>query len=240
MKTSGSVKAVILAVTTLSLVGTLFGTTILSLNNREYVSANQTVLKDSELNIKPAVASYDEKMETKELAIKQDEVAVVEEIEVAEGQSQEDLEKQAEEARKSQIVYDGMTLDELAAKLDRTLNSTLAGQGYAFASSAIELGIDPYLAVAIVMHETGCKWQCSTLVRECNNVGGMKGSSSCNGGAYASFASLEEGIKAYMNNLYKNYVSQGLTTAETIGPKYAASGTWTAQVNAYINEIKAA
>mgnify|MGYP002511620479 CR=1 FL=1 len=33
-----------------------------------------------------------------------------------------------------------------------------------------------YLAVAIVLHETGCKWTCSKLVRECNNVGGMKGS----------------------------------------------------------------
>lgn len=238
MKTSGSVKAVIGAVTTLSLVGTIFGTTILSFSNDEYVSENKTVLKDSELNIKPAVASYDTTLDTKELVI--DEPAIIQEIEVAEGQSQEELEKQAEEERKSQIVYDGMTLEELGAKLDRSLNSTLAGQGYTFASYAMELGIDPYLAVAIVMHETGCKWQCSTLVRECNNVGGMKGNSSCNGGAYASFPSLEEGIRAYMNNLYKNYVSQGLTTAEAMGPKYAASGTWASQVNAYINEIKAA
>ena len=43
-----------------------------------------------------------------------------------------------------------------------------------------------------------------------------------------------------MNNLYKNYFSQGLTTPETIGPKYAASTTWASQVNAYINDIKAA
>ena len=31
------------------------------------------------------------------------------------------------------IVFDGMTLDELAAKLDRSLKSTLAGTGMSFA-----------------------------------------------------------------------------------------------------------
>ena len=104
----------------------------------------------------------------------------------------------------------------------------------------MELGIDPYIAVAIVMHETGCEGQCSALLNQCNNVGGMKGAGGCNGGSYASFATLEEGIKAFMNNLNKNYFSQGLTTPETIGPKYAESSTWSAQVNAYVAKIKAA
>ena len=90
------------------------------------------------------------------------------------------------------------------------------------------------------MHETGCKWNCSTLLKQCNNVGGMKGSPGCNGGSYKAFATLEEGISAYMSNLYNNYFSVGLTTPETIGPKYAASPTWASQVTTYMNEIKAA
>ena len=74
-----------------------------------------------------------------------------------------------------EIVYDGMTLNELAEKLNRYLKSNLSGMGMVYASKSIELGVDPYLAVAISMHETGCKWGCSKLTRECNNVGGMKG-----------------------------------------------------------------
>lgn len=132
-----------------------------------------------------------------------------------------------------------LSYDELVAKLNRSLNSTLAGKGNSFARYAVDLGIDPYLAVAIVLHETGCKWNCSTLLKQCNNVGGMKGSPGCNGGSYKAFSSLDEGIKAFMNNLYKNYYAVGLTTPETIGPKYAASQTWASQVRAYMSEIEA-
>jgi len=147
--------------------------------------------------------------------------------------------KKAEEARKAQIVYDNMTLDELAAKLERSLNSTLKGQGYLFAEYSTNLGLDPYLALAITLHETGCKWTCSTLVRQCYNVGGMKGAPGCNGGSYKAFGSMEEGIRAYLDNLYYNYYAIGLTTPESIGPKYAASQTWSSKINYYINQIRA-
>lgn len=137
------------------------------------------------------------------------------------------------------IVYDGLTKEQLVAKLNRNLNSTLEGTGEIFADYALELGIDPYLAVAIVLHETGCSWNCSTLVTQCNNVGGMKGSPGCGGGSYASFSTLEEGISRYMNNLYNNYYVYGLTTPETINPKYAQSTTWASKINYYINKIRA-
>ena len=170
-----------------------------------------------------------------------------------EKKKQEEARRKAEEARlaeekakadakaKELTASSGTSLsyDELVAKLNRSLNSTLAGKGDSFAKYATELGIDPYLAVAIVLHETGCKWNCSTLLKQCNNVGGMKGSPGCNGGSYKAFSSLDEGIKAFMNNLYKNYYAYGLTTPETIGPKYAASKTWATQVRAYMREIEA-
>ena len=54
-------------------------------------------------------------------------------------------------------VFDGLTIEELAAKLDRNLGTDiLAGQGYFIATKCIELGIDPYVATAIMLHETGC------------------------------------------------------------------------------------
>ena len=103
------------------------------------------------------------------------------------------------------IVYDGLTLDELTEKLNRTLSSNLEGYGYLFAEKSVELGLDPYLAVAITMHETGCKWGCSSLLRKCNNVAGIKGSPGCNGGSYKKFDSLEEGINYFLEMLYNSY-----------------------------------
>lgn len=136
------------------------------------------------------------------------------------------------------IVYDGMTLDELAAKLDRFLASDLAGKGYLYASHSLEIGIDPYLAVAISMHETGCTWGCSKLVKECNNVGGQKGTPSCNGGSYKAYNTLDEGIIGFLDNIYYNYYRYGLTTAEEMNPKYAADTNWSKNVNKYIEKIK--
>ena len=134
------------------------------------------------------------------------------------------------------IVYDGKTLDEISATIEKQLNSTIKGKGYLIASYSIEKGVDPYMATAIILHETGCKWECSYLVRECNNVGGQKGKG-C--GAYSYFDSLDNGIKAFIDNLYKNYISYGLTTPEEINPKYAEDPNWSKGVNKYIEIIKA-
>ena len=133
---------------------------------------------------------------------------------------------------------ESLSYDELVAKLNRSLNSTLAGKGDSFAKYATELGIDPYLAVAIVLHETGCNGTCSKQVRECYNVGGMKGGPSCNGTSYKKFASLDEGIYSFMYNLKTNYYDKGLTTPEQMNKKYAASKAWARKIHHYINKIK--
>lgn len=134
------------------------------------------------------------------------------------------------------VVYDGKTLQELADQLDKSLSSTITGKGYLIASYSLERGVDPYMATAIILQETGCKWGCSRLVVECNNVGGQKGSG-C--GSYSYFNSLDEGIMAFIDNLERNYISYGLTTPEEINPKYAADPNWSVNVNKYIEIIKA-
>ncbi len=145
-------------------------------------------------------------------------------------------EEKAEKIEVEPIVYDGLTLDELSKKIDRSLNSTISGKGYLIASHSIEKGVDPYMATAIMLHETGCKWGCSYLVNSCNNVGGQKGSG-C--GEYSYFDSLDEGIIAFIDNLERNYINYGLTTPEAINPKYAEDPNWAANVNKYIEIIKA-
>lgn len=141
--------------------------------------------------------------------------------------------------KKNAIVYDGLTMDELAAKLDRYLADDLKGKGYLYASHSLEIGIDPYLAVAISMHETGCRWGCSTLVKKCNNVGGQVASPRCEGGIYKAYDTLDEGIIGFLNNIKLNYYDYGLETPEEMNPKYAADPNWASVVNKHINQIKA-
>ena len=137
-------------------------------------------------------------------------------------------------------VYEGMTLEELAIKLDRNLGTDIvAGKGALIASECVNKGVDPYVAVAILLHETGCKHSCSRLARTCNNFGGQKGAPGCNGGAYKAYNSIDEGLVGFIDNLYRNYYSRGLNTVESIGPRYAESNTWVSKINSYVSQIRA-
>ena len=133
------------------------------------------------------------------------------------------------------VVYEDMTMEELTDKLNNILSSDLSGKGEYYAKYSIEMGVDPYLAVAISMHETGCTWGCSYLARECNNIGGQKGSG-C--GAYQAYDTIEDGIYGFITNIKKNYVDYGLLTAEQMNPKYAEDPNWSSKVNKYIEKIK--
>lgn len=137
-------------------------------------------------------------------------------------------------------VFDSLTMEELAEKLNRNLgNDYIAGKGYLIATECLARGVDPYIAVAIMLHETGCKSTCSSLARTCNNVGGQKGSPGCNGGSYKAFATLDEGIVGFISNLENNYFKVGLTTIDTIGPRYAESTTWPQKIHWYVDQIRA-
>ncbi len=191
---------------------------------KETINKNELLLSDNILD-KTISISKNETENTK-----------VEELNTTEESNDENIEGTIE---KTVYVYDGLTRDELVAKINKNLNSTLSGKGDIFVDYALSLGLDPYLATAIVLHETGCSWECSHLVKACNNVGGQKGGPGCEGGSYKAYATLDEGIKGYMDNLYNNYYALGLTTPEAINPKYAASTAWASKINYYMQKIKA-
>lgn len=134
----------------------------------------------------------------------------------------------------TKIVYDGLTMEQLVAKLNKNLKSNLSGKGDLYAKYSLEYGVDPYLAVSISLLETGCNAGCSNLVKNKNNVGGMMGPSGA-----LSFDTLEEGIKKFIKNIKVNYYDYGLKTPEQMNPKYAASKTWAQKVNKYMETIKA-
>ena len=133
-------------------------------------------------------------------------------------------------------VYGGMTLEEVAAQINKSLKNDITNKGMVIASKCIELGVDPFIASAIILHETGCgQNQCSNIARNCYNFGGQKGSG-C--GAYRRYSSVDEGLEGMIINLHNNFYSKGLTTIESIGPRYAESGEWVGKINWYVNKIK--
>ena len=136
-------------------------------------------------------------------------------------------------------VYENMTLEELGEKLNHSLGTTtLSGKGLLIASKCIELGVDPYIATAIMLHETGCPRNCSKLLVTCNNVGGQKGSPNCGNGSYKAYATLDDGIVGHIENLSRNYFSQGRNTIETIAPKYAESMEWPNKITWFVGKIR--
>lgn len=144
-----------------------------------------------------------------------------------------------EEELKKTLVYENLNKSQLINMINKSLNSTISNKGKLIAEYSLKKNVDPVVATAIMLLETGCKWECSTLVKKCNNVGGVKGSPNCSGG-YRKYNSLDEGIKKFIDNLSKNYYEKGLDTPEKMNKKYAASSTWAIKVNKYVKEIKAA
>jgi murein DD-endopeptidase MepM/ murein hydrolase activator NlpD len=107
----------------------------------------------------------------------------------------------------------GVTADVL----NKFLGGKLAGTGALFIKYGQQYGVDPALMAAIAMHETGNGT--SNAIRKKNNVGGLMGKN-----GLMSFSSIEAGIETMARNLWKNYISQGLTTIEAIQKKYAPIG----------------
>lgn len=135
----------------------------------------------------------------------------------------------------TEIVYENMSLLELSAKINKMFSNTkLDGYGEYIATMSLENEVDPVVATSIMLVETGCKWKCSALVRNSNNVGGMRGAK-----GYLKFNSLEDGITSFINNLSKNYYHQGLNTPELMNKKYASNPNWHNSVNYYVKLIKA-
>ncbi len=137
--------------------------------------------------------------------------------------------------RYEKIVFEEYTLSEISNKIDNVFNSTISGYGRYVAEISLNYDVDPFIAAGIILVETGCKWNCSYLAKNCNNIGGMKGTG-C--GSYSKFDSLDAGIEVFIKNLAYNYYRVGLNTLELINKKYAENPNWHKDVNYYIKLIK--
>lgn len=131
----------------------------------------------------------------------------------------------------NELMYENKTVLEVAEVLDKTFEGALAGQGELFAILCMEKGMDPYLSAAISAHETANGK--SNAVRVKNNFGGIMCKS-----VLCTYSTKEAGITKFINNIYKNYYSKGLTTPDLMAKKYAADPAWPTRVNNWYRQIK--
>ncbi|MDR5021423.1 peptidoglycan DD-metalloendopeptidase family protein [Bacillus thuringiensis] len=117
---------------------------------------------------------------------------------------------------------------KLTGQVDRTKFDAKVNQSGAFANKADSFmkaaetaKIDPVLLTAIALHETG--YGKSNAVVNKNNPGGLMDPKT-NWQTLQYFSSLEEGLVYMAGNLNRLYISQGLTTIDQIGGKYAPIG----------------
>lgn len=111
--------------------------------------------------------------------------------------------------------------------------------------TALEYGLNDEqakIAVAITKHET--QRYTSLMFKNKNNIGGMYNSKE---NCFYTYSTVEDGIDAYIRNLKRLYIDQGLDTIEKIQTKYAPieadndptglNKHWAAGVTYFYNEL---
>ena len=91
--------------------------------------------------------------------------------------------------------FNGEKSDVIASKINRHLKGVLKNKGEFIVEYSLSVGMDPYLATSVMLHESGCSWNCSYLARVCNNLAGNKGGPGCNGGSYRKFNTIEDTLR---------------------------------------------
>ncbi len=133
--------------------------------------------------------------------------------------------------------YNGEKIDDIISRVNKYLKTELKNKGEFIVKTSIEKEVDPYLSASVILLESGCRWNCSKVVKNCNNVAGNVGKPNCGKGHYRKFATLDDGIE-YAIKVLSNYIKNGKNTPELIGPKYAGTTTWAKKVNNYMKLLK--
>ena len=142
------------------------------------------------------------------------------------------------------LSYNDESADIIGKKIDNYLKSDMENKGAMIAKYSIVNELDPYLVAGIILEETSCEFECSVLVKSCNNVAKLNYNrdnlteAACFGGSYQKFNSLEDGIKAFINVLKYDFYENELTTPGAIYKPFNRDVAWAFRVNQNIEKIK--
>lgn len=134
------------------------------------------------------------------------------------------------------------TTSATASKLNKVFGGRLAGKGQLYVDMGAKYGIDPGIAAAISMMETG---NGSVIPESNNNPGGIMDSSN-NWMTLKKYPTLDMGIESHFKNL-KWHKSEGRISPEQLKPSYCPDGAandpngtnggWLPGVNSFIEKI---
>lgn len=144
----------------------------------------------------------------------------------------------SEETKRESLIMD--VLEETAEmylikqeyydKITPWMKGNLEGLEMIFIDYALEVGVDPVLAISISLQETGHGE--SFLCKTKNNFGGMRYN-----GEWLSYETREEGATKFIDLIAK-YTARGMDTPETMVDKYAeGSETWAIAINRFMKKI---
>ena len=147
-----------------------------------------------------------------------------------------------EEENKEIIIdtsYDGEKMEDIARKMDKYFEKTpLEGYGEFIAKTSISKGVNPYLIGGIIIDNTSCKNDCSILFKQCNNVGGLKGTPGCFGGTYKEFKNVGDSITELVGEISKRFYTKEMQVPNTMYADYGKNATWAFKVNKIMEKLK--
>ena len=139
------------------------------------------------------------------------------------------------------IDYDGESIEQISAKFENVFRDTyLSGYGEYMVKNSMLKGVNPYLIGGIILESTKCRRECSVLLKQCNNVSGMreKEGSGCFGGTYKYYSSIDDGIIDLINKISKDYYSVEMQTPNKMFKQYGKDATWAFIVSKYMDELR--
>lgn len=142
------------------------------------------------------------------------------------------------------LTYEGENADIIAKKIDQNLKDEMHGYGTLISKYAISNDINPYLIASMIIETTNCDLKCSVLVKQCNNVyealynKDSINQTSCFGGNYQKFSSLDDSIKSFIKFVKTNFYDKDLKTTNSIASSYNKDARWIFVVNQNISKIK--
>lgn len=136
-------------------------------------------------------------------------------------------------------TYNGESIETIGKKMESLFKQTdLEGLGEHVSRLSITKSVNPYLIGGIILENTNCRIDCSILLKQCNNVSGLKGTPGCFGGNYKYYNTKEDSVSELVNFISKSYPNLDMQQPYKMYKSYGKNETWAFKVNKYMEELK--